>query len=203
MVLNQHKTVPVAIDSVKKIDGFEMARCTYFVIQAEQPHPISLGIVDTRIPLMLLNFIGVVLGSPESENGLFESPEAIQGLIDYVEFEDSPYLVDTEDIWLPISCLENVGDVFRGAIFRVGFDLFLTALQFRQSLSNIEAFTYMAKDFQQDVEFSRLETAALSEWSQNLIKEAKDAHRLEKEKSPESFLPRRELDDDLKPREEI
>lgn len=171
--------IPVVVDAIKQQDDFSMTRCSYFCIQSEAPlFPGTLNLHAPDVPVVMMNLTAIII-APTAAMNRFTSPEEFRDLFEYVEHDDEVY-IDTNDIWLPNS-LFGKRMPKRGSVYRVGSDLFVQALRYRNE--EISDFLYLTQTdgMQKELFFSEEETAALSQWSESEI----DQVRTEVRANPE------------------
>jgi hypothetical protein len=176
--------VPVVIDDIKRMETFQMARCSYFCIQADTPSPDwILDMESISIPFVMLGLSGIIV-SPSLKEELFKTPDSFDKVFDRIDSHKALY-VDTEDIWLPIE-LFGKQELGRGNVYRVDLSLFQLALLFRTEVISQNAFTDGAREISDAVQYSATETKALRKWSEGEIEKA----RTDYQEHPELRLKR-------------
>jgi len=179
-------TIPILVDDVKQLQGFNMTRGTFFTIDASGMGDDWVAILRGRgVPFLLLGETSS-LHRPDLVREKFDSVTSIDRLFERIE-EVEGLVVESEHIWLPnflfdphigmYSTKEKPIPLERGAAWRVGFGLFQMALTFRQEV--IEADTYMErcrqliKAGQIEIGYSQEETEAFRAWSAEQIEAAR------------------------------
>lgn len=178
--------IPVLVDDVKRLEGFEMARCTYFTVEAAAAVDDWVAGLRARGSPFLILGISPVLHRPDLEEARFQSAEQVDRLFSAIE-EVEGLLVETAHIWLPNFLLPG-GSRERGEILRVAFGLFQKALLFQQELIGPERFLEECRELLESeyaaVEPSPGETAAFRDWSAAQLDEAR-RHYAEQRADPE------------------
>jgi hypothetical protein len=137
------------------------------------------------VPFLILGVTNV-LHRPDLESLLFDSATLIDRLFDRVESIEG-LVVESEYIWLPnilfdpqvgsYSAGQMPAQLQRGAVWRIGFGLFQTALTFRQEV--IPAHTYIERcrqliqSAQIEIVYSQGESDAFRSWSDDQFEAAK------------------------------
>lgn len=165
-------SIPVVIDDIKQMESFSMARCSYFCIQSETESFMTgtLNLSSARVPVLMMGVTAIIV-APSAESDLFITPQDYSDLFDLIEKDEELY-VDTNDIWLP-NVLFGDQPQKRGGVYRVGSDLFMLALQYRNEEISDESFYTQIEEMQGNVRYSPEETTALSGWSEyeiNLVR---------------------------------
>lgn len=97
----------------------------------------------------------------------FTSPEQIENLLDAIE-EDGVLHAGTADIWMPNTLLEPLLQQYgvkpQGLTFRVRYDLFCAAMDFRNDRLGRKQFEEKASSMQEAVTFSSEESSAFAAW---------------------------------------
>jgi len=147
-----------------------MSRCNYLSIDLDAPRRgWSIQIGKVVVPFLILRLGGIVY--EPIGGGLFDSPQKITELFEYLE-EEGTLLVDMEDVWLPNFVLRR-GDAGVGDVFRVPTELFEAALLFREGRLSAPDFIGRCERDAENVRYSEGETLAFLEWRGNEILEAK------------------------------
>jgi hypothetical protein len=163
--------IPVMVDSIKKVEDFDMSRCTYFTIETDGPSPDwHLGTEGIDIPSYLLGISGIIY-KPLGDKDVFETPQSVDELFDLIESHPELY-VDTNDIWLPNDLFEGQPHE-RGHLYRVDPDLFKEAYAYRQDRIPKDQFIKFCKGMRGAVIFSEVETEAFKGWQEGQIEVAK------------------------------
>lgn len=170
------QTIPIIIDDIKKHPTFQMTRCTYFSIEADEPSPgVILTLRDRQIPFYLLGLSGIISEPLTNMNirlPFFNSPTLIDELFDLVEENPSLY-IDVNDIWLP-NFLFNIDLHQRGYVYRIGNKLFNHVYQFRLNKISEEYLFEVCEELKTSITFSEIETKAFTEWNKKVISFAKE-----------------------------
>jgi hypothetical protein len=177
----QH-SVPVIVDDPKRTGGFDMTRCVYFHIDCEDTlDEWAMDLGAGPIPFRMIGLSGVIV-RPLAQSEIFDNPGQVENLFETAEAmgtgaeseaeADAMMHVELEEIWLPNELLNAEGrDVFRGAVFRIGYNLFRLAFAFALGRLTQNEFLERARDLRQ-VEFSEKETKAISVWASHEIEMA-------------------------------
>ena len=166
-----NRDVPVVVDDVKRIPDFRMTRFIYFSVACDEPAPgWTLTLRELELPFLLLGLSGIVL-SPPGDRSEFLEPADFDSLVDMIEKHAHLYL-DINDIWLPNDSLP-ADRAIRGAVYRIGQELFADAFEFRNDLVSDKAFSAISKDRREQVSYSEQETRAFRLWTQQQIAGAK------------------------------
>ncbi|UCE47881.1 MAG: hypothetical protein JSW47_20070 [Phycisphaerales bacterium] len=192
-------TIPVQIDSIKRLDEFQRTRCIYFRVEIEDgpilgPHPVSH---DDRALLAAWGS-WVVLAGPGrlvDADGLFVSPESIDQTLLSIEETEGLFL-DLGYIWLPNELLglqDRGNDVRKGDVYRLSTPFFRQCYRFAVDMMTEEEWLDSCKFYSDAIRPSPRETAAFREWRREQIKRSRDRyhqsdyadHRLPKKESEE------------------
>lgn len=181
-----HFTVPVIVDSVKKMDEFAMTRCVYFSIECDTPEEgWWLAGFGMEIPFMMMGLSGVIAGPSPQEGPEFLNTRMIDDLFDRIE-DVTGLFVDTNDVWIP-NRLVRRGEARRGEVYRLRQNLFNVAIRFRRGLMSDDQFQAKTGDMVESVRFSEAETGAFADWSRSHILAAQEDYHANRE----IFLPRK------------
>lgn len=174
--------VPVFVDDVKNLPGFEMARCAYFLIECEDPTPgLGLTLEDRSFPLLTVGLSAVV--HRPIDGGLFDSPEQIDALFDLIEREDA-LRVDSADIWLPNFLLRYGGQrQERAQAYRLGLPLFSAAYQHWDGRLSEESYIERCRDLAELCRPSPAETEAFARWTSLQVERARENYAVQKERN--------------------
>jgi hypothetical protein len=163
-------TAPIIVDAVRT-GG--LVRLNYLCIECDTPKTgWGLDIAGQSFPFLLLGLSGVILHPFDSL--IFDTPNRIERLFETVE-EKLGFDIAIGDFWFPDSMLgENLA---AGSVFRVDLTLFQRAYTMRETswkTRNHEEKSSWSAAFDQLgnlplPEFSRLETEAFSQWSEQQI----------------------------------
>jgi hypothetical protein len=165
-------TVPVMLDAIREIDGHPMARCVYLVISADEPAAgWELAFAESRIPIALVGLAAIVL-QPDQHTERFVDVSTIDRL--YAAVDSMPGLmVEIDDLWLPAALFDG-GE--RGAMFRVGFELFSRGYGFREGRTPAEDLVAAGEQLRTTVVPSPEETRAFRDWNARVIAEARQIY---------------------------
>jgi hypothetical protein len=165
------RTIPIMLDSIKKMEDFDMSRCTYFTIETDVPSPDwRLGTEGLEIPSYLLGVYAIIY-KPLGANETFDTAESIDDLFDAIEDRPDLY-VDTNDIWLPNDLFEGLPHK-RGHVYRADPELFKQAYAYRQDRISKNQFTEFCRGRKGAVKFSEVETEAFRGWEARQIEAAR------------------------------
>jgi hypothetical protein len=190
-------TIPILLDDVKQLRGFNMTRGTFFTIDASGMGDDWVAILrQQEVPFLILG-VANVLHRPDLDNLLFDSMGLIDSLFDRIESVEG-LVVESENIWLPnflfephfgyYSVQDKPSELNRGAVWRIGFGLFQMALTFRQEVISTETYIERCWELIQpgqiEVGYSPEESAAFQAWSGAQYQAAK-ANFVEQRADPE------------------
>lgn len=169
------RSIPVLAESFKVEPEFKMVRCIYFSIECDTPMPgwhLSLN-EQIDIPFIMLGLSGIIY-QPIGSTGGFDDYNKINTLFDTIEKEPGIY-IDTNDIWLPNNLFTEItGEKVKGHIFRISFDLFVNAWQYRNDRITLSEFEkYCNKTNNKMINTSEKETQAFNDWWKELIEETR------------------------------
>lgn len=168
-------TIPVIIDDVKKLENFNMSRCTYFSIQCDTPSPgWALTIQNIHISFLMMGISGIIY-SPDDGSDKFDHPDKFEKVFSIIESHESLY-VDINDIWIP-NLFFTIGKQKRGSVYRIPLDVFLVALAFRENTSSLKGLVKACDKHPKGAIFQDDETSAFSIWSKKQIDKAKKFYR--------------------------
>jgi hypothetical protein len=178
-------SVPVIIDDVKRLDGFEMTRCIYFQIECEDTlDEWTLRVGNTETPFLMLGLSGIIT-QPLSGSGVFGGPQEIEELFAFIEnFQrpgwDEPHMyVEIADVWLPNHILERDRIVSRGDVYRVRYEFFQSAFAFTVGRLRERAFIRRALDARNEVVFAENETYIFGDWVKREISRSYESRHRE------------------------
>ena len=171
--------MPVLVDAVRHLDGFNMTRCTFFTVEAATSTEDWVALLRERSIPFLLFGVTAVIYRPNLQETRFTSPEQLDMIFDAIEDVEG-LVVETAHVWLP-NFLFEVGDhldmpanahkstVERGAVWRVSLGLFQRALQFQREVISRPDFVMLCNELvestDEGVRFSPDETAVFRTWS--------------------------------------
>ena len=181
-------TVPVQIDDVKNLRGFEMTRCTYYSIACDVPTPAALdGVRGKRVPFLAMGLSGVIY-KPLGRARLFKTARQIREIFAAIEGSDGLY-VDVDDLWIPNAAFEGTPEEHRvrGAIFRVSPEVFRMTADYRVGRIASKDLHDRSTRRRAEIGYSPEETAAFRAWSQDVVSAAKHYYA----KNPKMRLKRR------------
>jgi hypothetical protein len=175
-------SVPVFVDDVKRLPGFEMARCAYFLIECEDPAPeVGLTLQDVALPLLIVGMSAVVHRPVDGE--LFDSPERIDALFELIERVET-LRVDSSNIWLPNFLLRYEGRrQERAHVYRIGLELFAAAYRHWDRRLSEEAFIERCREESKSCRHSPVETETFAQWTALQIAGARENYTLQKERN--------------------
>ena len=133
-------TMPVQIDSIMRLEGFQRSRCIYFLLEVIAgpivgPYTTSF---DDRALLATWGNWAVLTGpgTAIAEGGLFISPEIINQTLQSIE-DSQELILELSHIWLPNSLLrmeENDKEIRKGDVYRLSTRLFRDCYRFVSGL---------------------------------------------------------------------
>ncbi|MGW8224860.1 MAG: hypothetical protein ACWGOY_03965 [Anaerolineales bacterium] len=179
-------TIPILIDDIKQLQDFNMTRGTFFTIDASGMGDDWVAMLRGQgVPFLILGVTNV-LHRPDLKNLLFDSATQIDRLFDRIESVEG-LVVESEYIWLPNILFDPQVDSYsagqtpahlqRGAVWRIGFGLFQTALTFRQEVIPADTYIERCRQFihsaQIEIVYSPGESNAFRSWSGEQFEAAK------------------------------
>jgi hypothetical protein len=186
--------IPVIIDDVKRLDGFDMTRCVYFHIECEDTlDPWVLGVNGMQTPFLMLGLSGIII-QPIDGGNVFTSPQQLEELFSFIEGlrregrDEAHMNVEIADVWVPNRMLGMEREAARGDVYRVDLDLFQSAMAFTSGRLNYEAFLGRALENRHEVFFTEQETKVIQAWA------AREIERSRESRHSEMYLPSRERD---------
>jgi hypothetical protein len=180
--------IPVLVDDVKHLEGFEMTRWTFFTIDATTAVEDWVALLRERgIPFLLLG-VSPVIHRPSGPSTRFTSPDQIDQLFKAIE-DIKGLVVETAHIWLPNFLFEGDGSAWdlspsgedsggmRGAVWRLSLRLFGVALLYQREVISGAAFSSQCHEHMQSsaapVKHSPEETTVFRVWSADQIEAAR------------------------------
>jgi hypothetical protein len=186
--------IPIIIDDIKQLDGFDMTRCVYFHIECEDTlDPWVLGVGGTQTPFLMLGLSGIII-QPIEGGIVFTSPQQLEELFSFIEGlrredrDEAHMNVEIADVWLPNRMLGEQRRVARGDVYRVDLDLFQSAMAFTAGRLDYEAFRGRTLERRHEVFFTEQETKVIQGWALYEIRRSRDSRH------PDLYLPSRERD---------
>lgn len=162
--------IPIVIDDIKNYKTFNWIRATYFSIECDTPSPgWQLGIGNATIPFLMIGLSGIIY-QPHDGSDKFDSPQKIENLFNAIE-DFGRVFIDINDIYLPNSYIRVDGPM-RGAVFRIPFNAFDSALKYKNGFLGKDQFEKQCKNFQSP-SFEGKETDSIKKWGRVQIKEAR------------------------------
>lgn len=174
-----NRSVPLTIDDVKQLPDFKFARCDYFTVECDLPSSgWTLDLAGRQIPLLMADGAGIIY-RPNPKEPAFTTPEQIERLFTEIE-EDARFSVGTADVWIPNELLGCIPDKQRahprGVTFRVSYDLFIAALQFRTDRLDRKPFEQGVRDQGEAATFSAEEDEAFRAWRRMQVEQARELY---------------------------
>ena len=174
--------IPVVIDAERVVDGEEMVRVTYFAVATDAPAAVwevDLPAVAQLHGIGALGLAGVVYGALREAGGL--ETDAVDfdlftdagdvAAIFALEESATPLTVQVEDVWMPRSWFDD--EPVRGDVYRVGLEVFQSA--YRYTAGTIGSDQLREVGVSGQVISSPVETAAVTQWSQDQIEASRRA----------------------------
>jgi len=176
------QSVPVYIDSIKRIDDFQRTRCVYFRIDIDdEPPSWSYDISgNDQVLLHTWGSWSVLLGPGQSNDaeGLFSSPDSIDRALQSIEETEGPTL-DLGNIWLPNDLLDLEGEgkeVRSGDVYRLSPSLFRQCYRFSVEMITEAEWLDSCRSDSHAIWPSPRETAAFREWRKGQIKRSSERY---------------------------
>jgi hypothetical protein len=179
------QTIPVQIDSVMQLEGFQRTRCIYFlleVIDGSIVGPYTSSFNDRALLAMWGNW-SVLTGPGRaiSMDGLFTSPEMINQTLTRIE-ETNELILELSHIWLPNSLLrfeEREKEIRKGDVYRLSFRLFYECYRFIAGMISEKEWLEKCDAYSTEIEPSNIETTAFRKWRLEEIQRSRDHYHSE------------------------
>jgi hypothetical protein len=172
-------TIPVQIDSIKRLKGFQRARCVYFRIEAsDMPITGSFPVLPRGHALLAAWGSWAVLAGPGKSidaHGLFRTPESIRRTLQGIEEIEQVFL-DLGHIWLPnelLSVQQEGARIMTGDVYRLSLPLFSQCYRFVAEMITEQEWLASCKSYSQAIRPSPKETAAFRLWRREQIERSK------------------------------
>ena len=176
--------IPIIIDDIKRLDGFDMTRCVYFHIECEDTlDRWFLGLGGESTPFLMLGLSGIIM-RPLDGSPVFESPRHVDELFEAVEGfrreeRDEPQMnIEIADVWIP-NRLFRRRDAARGDVYRATSDLLRGATAFTVGRLSYEGFVRSTYEQENSLRFSELETKVFSGWAVHAIAMSRESRHPE------------------------
>ena len=167
-------TVPLIVDALRSIEEVPMARCFYFVVEAEDTGEVrALELTSTAAPPLLMVGASAVVHRGTVGQETFSRARDIEELFRSVE-EHPDLSIHDSDLYLPAQLLSSGTEVppSRGDVYRAGVELFRAARRYTAQGLTLEAFLGLADDLAGSVRVSPEETDAFRLWNEEQIRDA-------------------------------
>ena len=165
-------SIPVVVDNNIDLPEYNMVRFVYYSIDAsDNPKSYNLKVKDQAVPFLLIEFQGIIHSPLRGTR--FGTAGSIDELFDLIE-GSGDFFVDTNDLWIPLSLFSC--KPARGEVYRISKELFGLALKFRNDKIELENYRLQADKYRDEVFFSVSETSAFNEWSEKVVREAKEIY---------------------------
>ncbi len=184
--------IPVMIDDVKDLEGFDMTRFIFFTINAGETFQDWVDLrLNPETPFLVLGDVPVIY-RPHRDQQLFRSAQQIDLLFDRIEAAAGlNLLIEIEQLWLPNQVLDpkyaerksaarDNPELWRAAVWRLPLAWFQLALQFERELISQADFAQRCDLLLQSGDLPRYsaeETRAFQQWSQDQIAAARENYR--------------------------
>ncbi len=176
------QTIPVQIDSIKRLGDFQKTRCAYFRIEVTAG-PIAGPYPTFHHDKALLAVWGswAALAGPGKaidDQGLFVSAESINRTLLSIEEAEGLYL-DLGYIWLPNELLgfQDQDNTIRiGDVFRLPVLLFHQCYRFTADMITEDEWLESCESYSDAIRPSPQETAAFRQWRREQIKRSGDRY---------------------------
>ena len=175
-------TVPVQIDSIKRLKGVQRTRCVYFRIEvADMPITGSFTAVPSDQALLAAWGSWAVLAGPGTSidaQGLFTTAESIRRTLHRVE-ETTGVFLDLGHIWLPNELLSGKhkrDKIMAGDVYRLSIPLFSQCYRFIAEMISEKEWLASCKSSAGGIRPSSQETAAFRQWRREQVKQSKDRY---------------------------
>ncbi|NND34132.1 MAG: hypothetical protein HKN76_16210 [Saprospiraceae bacterium] len=177
-------SIPLVVDVIRMIDGYEMVRCAYYSIESETP------LLDTEIeiegknnPFLFIQMEAIFLGSPDRLDH-FNSTSDIDAMYEFAERHDGIF-VDINDVWVPLTWFDQT-EIKSGMVFRIPIDKFISCWKFRHNHIAVEVF--LAEEIKEIrtkqkalarpyLVHSKGETSTFEEWTQQQISQSREIYQ--------------------------
>lgn len=170
-------TIPVIVDDIKRMDEFQMTRCSYYSIEAETTSSNWIVELENRkIPHYLFGLQGL-LTNPIG-GGEFQNPGQITSIIEQIEFDDS-LIVDINDIWLPNNLFDDRPHK-RGDVYRISLGVYSIAHKYRYNQISADRYISSCIELKNEIRYSQMESETFAEWAKSQVEEAKMVYKKNK-----------------------
>jgi hypothetical protein len=164
MLESPNLKVPILVETPGR-SYFPMVRCHYLAIEYDTPSALwTIGVNGVTMPFLMIGLTGIVHQPLGAEH--FNSYRLIDSFYQRIE-ETAGLSINFEDIWLPAFLFARTQLV--GDVYRVGMELFILALAYRDTRSTQQEFEAQCKHLAEDIVYSEDETRAFGGWSSEQI----------------------------------
>lgn len=170
-------TIPLAVDAVRTIDSYKMARCAYYSIASETPMlDTTIQINGANRPFLFIQYEAIFLSSPYTK-GHFSSIDEVNAMYEYAEQHDGIF-VDINDIWVPYAWF-GVEAVEIGTIFRITVEHFIRCWKFRNDQIAVDELLGDPDRYEAEsiLSYSNEETNAFKSWADQQIAQSQKIYR--------------------------
>ena len=163
-------TVPLAIDSVKSGDGFDMTRCSYLLIEAGDPDRIwTITSGNRQLPFAMISLSGIIFRPPSDEQ--FTTPDLIEETYDFVE-KELGLSISPSSVWLPNKLMPSP-KLEEGTVLRAGWNMLALAMRHWNGTLANEEYLQQAFEVEPRIAISEEETKAFTIWHDSLIEDSR------------------------------
>ena len=179
------QTIPVQIDTVMWVEGFQRTRCIYFLLEVIGGPLVGpyTGSIDDRALLAVWGNWSILTGPGRafSLDGLFASPETINQTLTSIE-EIEELILELSHIWLPNSLLnkeEREKGIRKGDVYRLSFRLFHDCYRFIAGMISEKEWLELCEVYSGEIKPSDKETTAFRKWRLEEIQRSSDHYHSE------------------------
>lgn len=172
-----HSTIPLVVDAVRMIDGYQMARCAYYSIASDTPMlDTDIQIEGTNRPFLFIQLEAIFLSPPNTQD-YFNSMDEVNSMYEYAEQYEGIF-VDINDIWVPYQWF-GVEEIEAGMIFRIAIGQFINCWKFRNDQITVETFLEDSVIERKEaiLAYSNEETSAFKSWTDQQIERSREIYR--------------------------
>ena len=192
-------TIPILIDSIQRLEGFQRTRCVYFridiadapVIKTERYQVSDKANIVLAMQGGWFALSGLIQSAIDQE--LFISSKSISETFQSIE-KNEELNVDLSYIWLSNEWLSSPypnGEIINGDVYRISLELFRRCCRFSAELVNEKEWLESCEKYKHDISYSQVETIAFREWRSQQIEQSRS--RYKELKSAGLHLPKKRM----------
>lgn len=196
------RTIPIFIDSIKTLGGFQRTRCVYFRVE-DLDGPISwpIGSPEGDSSVMLAWGSWAVIAGPRDgrkKDKVFDSIEAIEDMFESIEGSDR-LSIELSHLWVPntlLSAPAGQSSDNMARVYRISPELFRVCYRFSADLIDEGEWLEYCLLHKSEISPSDKEAALFAEWRSLQFKRASERYhsseyadlRLAKKEGPDNEL---------------